>query len=132
MPSWFLTDVTVEYTADRMASGARKFALKREVEELVGKLLEGSQYEQLRKAAREYLRTSADLTTAQRYHNAISILEGVISDEDTPHRTRIKALADLNDLLGVGARFSDSTSSEDKAEEVRQFLRETENGTKEV
>lgn len=29
-----------------------------------------------------------------------------------------------NDMLGVGARFSDSTISEEKAEEVRQFLRE--------
>ena len=123
---WFVTQVVIEYVAERMALGVKKFQLKREVEELLEGEIHVQDYEKLRLKARALLTEQGRLTTDERRDNALSIYETILADEHATNKDKLMAVSGLNDMMGIGAKFKDTSGTvEEKAEAIRQSLRET-------
>lgn len=131
--AWFDTQVVVEYVAERMALGVKKFALKTEVEELLEQRIDIHDYHKLRLKARALLTEQGRQTNDERRDNAISIYESILADEETTARNKLLALTGLNDMMGIGAKFTNTSGTvEEKAEAIRQFLRETDEVSQEA
>jgi len=119
-----IMDELIEFVAERIAYRAKKHQIKRELEEIVGRKIAMTTYEQLRRKAEVLIKERGNVSRQNQYERAIAFYEEIIADDTAKHSTRLKAQDSLSELLGLGARFTTHAAG-DTAEEVAKDIRDT-------
>lgn len=122
------TREVVELIADRMACGAHKGDLKRLVREVAGKLtVTRTTYETIFTRARALLLIRSGQSKGDHKRDAINFYRSIVRDEDQSTHNRIAAQKQLDEVLGIAAKYTGSgPSSEDAAARVRALLKTAE------
>jgi hypothetical protein len=118
-----ICDELIEYVATRMAAGVAKFELKRELEREIndGHKIEIFTYERIRRAAREYLRSRAKVSRDDKVAELLQFYESMRSNDKVASSVRLRAAAQLEELLGLGAKFEGSAQD---MSPIREALKE--------
>lgn len=114
----------IEYIAARMADGVYKHALKRELEALVGDKITVNAYEKMRQMARALLANRAQQPRHELLQDAIQFWRRRASNDDLPPSLQMKAQENLQELLGLGAKWRETTDPAETANETKRALTE--------
>jgi molecular chaperone DnaK (HSP70) len=115
------TDELIEFIADCMAMGYRKGKLKQLIYKVNGDKCARATVEKILGKARQLLLDDARTNKDNERAEAIGFYKAIIADDDTTVREKIEARSKLDDLLGLGAKFTTDygKTAEERAEEIR-------------
>lgn len=118
-----VVDLLIEYVADRMAAGAHKHALKREMEEKFKQSISIASYERLRNKARTLIRERSKFSKEDHKGDALSFYKSIASDVNEPASVRLRAMQRMDEIMGIDASMTND-GEQIRAEEAREMLRQ--------
>lgn len=125
-----VTPEIIEYVAELVCGGAYKHQIKAKVNEIFGMKVSPRSIERLMQAARKLIKDRADILTTEAFRDSVSWLSGIIGDPDAPLKDRLAAHAQRMEMLGLSAKYRNNDGSpEEKADEIRQFLKEADDAS---
>lgn len=105
MVSRDVPDELIEYVAVRLAEGAHKGVIKREISDILGITFDAHGYEGIFLRARVYIRGIANENIEELIQAQLVVYASIISDHESSNRDKLKAMELRENLLGMGARF---------------------------
>jgi len=120
-----VVDEVIEFCAELMSSGKRKFEIKREIEAIFGHRISADSYEKIRRRARALILAKAAMSKDEHFAQCLNALYDIAADMDARPGVRIKAINSVAELVGIGGKFShDGVGAEEKAKQIRSFADE--------
>lgn len=105
MTSRHVPDEVIEYVSVRMAEGAFKGVIKREIAEIMGVTFDAHGYEGIFKRARSFIRSVASTDIEELIQAQLVVYASIISNHEASDKDKLTALVQRENLLGMGARF---------------------------
>lgn len=105
MTSRKVPDEVIEYVSVRMAEGAFKGVIKREIAEIMGCTFDVGGYEGIFKRARSFIRHIASTDIDELIQQQLIVYASIISDHEASNKDKLMALQQRENLVGMGARF---------------------------
>lgn len=123
MTSREVPDELIEWVAVRMAEGAHKSVIKREIAEITESKFSAWQYEGIFSRARAYIRGIANTDIDELIQQQIVVYASIIADHESSNKDKLTAMVQRENLLGMGARFG-TVNAAQKVVDMKKALNE--------
>lgn len=116
-------DEVIEWVSTRIAEGAYKGVIKREIAEIMGCTFSPWDYEAIFKRARALVRHVASTDIDEFIQQQVIVYASIIADHEASNKDKLKAMEQRENLLGMGARFG-TVNPRQKVVDMRKALDE--------
>lgn len=117
-----VNDVVIDYVAQGMVRMKKKGTLRAEVEIELGSRIGNHAWEEIRCAARKLIAERCKVSRKERICNALQMLQDIIADDAASFRDRIKSQDMINELTGMGAKYTGNTDPVEAAQKLTKAL----------
>lgn len=116
----------IEIVAELISVGMKKHAIKRWIEEHIfgSKKISIKSYEVIRTRAKKLLAENADITSEEHKSYSIDFYRQVVSNQNLPAQSRIRAMENLDDIFGIKDKDNEDADPMKRAKKIREILSE--------